>query len=159
LKIKKPELYKQYERLIKSDRGFLETGKYIPQNITRGALEKFIDNYMKLEENTGRKIDPTIFEAIPYISDFIKKNVGKTIDENLDIELNIPQSLFEQKQTVAPGINYSGILPTPDTGPGSVVTGQGPTIQGQGSTLGQTDVRFRKGTLTDPTERLIAGVD
>ena len=58
-----------------------------------------------------------------------------------------------EPQPVTPGQT------TPDTGPGSVVTGQGPTIQGQGSTLGQTDVRFRKGTLTDPTERLIAGVD
>ena len=54
---------------------------------------------------------------------------------------------------------FSSNQETPDTGPGSVVTGQGPTVQGQGSTLGQTDVRFRKGTLTDPTERLIAGVD
>jgi hypothetical protein len=153
LKIKKPELFKQYKRLVKADRGFLETGKYVPQNITRGALEKFIDNYMKLEENTGRKIDPTIFEALPYISEFIQNNVGKTIDENLDIDLQLPPALFEQEQTSAPTIDYSGILniPTPDTGPGSVVTGQ--------LTTNQQDVRFRKGTLTDPTERLIAGVD
>lgn len=154
LNVSNQELFSQYKRLTKTDRGFLESGNYIPQVPSRGTIEKFIKNYLELEENLGRKVDPTIFKALPYISEFIENNVNKNINESLDIELNLPQSLFEQ-EAQAPVIDYSGILKTPDTSPGSVVTGQGPTVQGQGSTNANVDVRFREGTITDPTNRAI----
>jgi hypothetical protein len=160
LKIDRVELDRQYERLTKNDRGFLETGQYVPSLPTKGTIDKFIQNYMKLEENTGRTISPTLFEALPKIMEFYQNNIGKTIDDMLEIDLSIPPSFYqEQKKEPAKLFGTPVTQTTPDTGPGSVVTGQGPTIQGQGSTLDQTDVRFRKGTLTDPTERLIAGVD
>jgi len=129
LNVSNQELFSQYKRLTKTDRGFLESGNYIPQVPSRGTIEKFIKNYLELEENLGRKVDPTIFKALPYISEFIENNASKNINESLDINLDLPQSLFEQ-EAQAPVIDYSGILKTPDTGSGSVVTGQGPTVQG-----------------------------
>ncbi len=126
LKIDKKELFDQYERITKADRGFLETGQYIPSLPTKGTFEKFIKNYMKLEENTGRKLDPTIFEALPKIIEFYQNNIGKTIDESLDIDLSIPKSFYEQQDQgpVTPSLP-KGITPlSQDTGSGTIVTGQ-----------------------------------
>ena len=85
------------------------------------------------------------------------EDIHKNINENLDINLDLPQSLFEQ-ETQAPAFVPPEVSKI-DTGPGSVVTGQGPTVQGQGSTNANVDARFRQGTITDPTNRAIAGLD
>ena len=142
LNVNKSELAQQYKRITKSDRGFLESGKYMPQIPTRGTIEKFIQNYMKLEENLGRKVDPTIIKALPYISEFIRKNAGISVNENLDIDLEIPQSFFEQKAE-APVIDYSGVnLPSAD-GPGTIVTGQ------QKMPTSNIDKTTKKAIITD----------
>ena len=142
LNINKAELAAQYERITKTDRGFLESGKYIPQVPTRGTIEKFIQNYMKLEENLGRKVDPTIIDALPYITEFIRKNAGVGINENLDIELNLPQSLFNQEPQPSE-LDFSGILPSPNTSTGTTITGQG---QKPTTNLDQTT---KKAIITD----------
>ena len=143
LNISNQELFSQYERLTKTDRGFLESGNYIPQVPSRGTIEKFIKNYLELEENLGRKVDPTIFKALPYISEFIQKNANKNINENLDINLDLPQSLFEQ-EAQAPVIDYSGVT-LPNTSPGTTITGQG-----QKSTT-NLDRATKKAIITDMT--------
>ena len=123
LNIDKKVLFKNYERVTKPDRAFLETGNYIPQIPTKGTVEKFIENYMKLEENLGRKVDPTIFNALPYINEFIVKNANKNINENLDIELDLPQSLFEQEPQ-APAFVPPEVSKR-NTSAGATITGQG----------------------------------
>ena len=159
LNIDRVELDRQYKRLTKNDRGFLETGEYIPSLPTKGTIDKFIQNYMKLEENTGRTINPTIFEALPKIIEFYQNNIGKTIEDNLDIDLSIPPSFYQEQKQEPSFIPPEVQSKATNTGPGSVVTGQGPTVQGQGSTNANVDARFRQGTITDPTNRAIAGLD
>ena len=72
------------------------------------------------------------------------------MNESLDFEIELPQSFYleespsykqeEQPKTETPGLRLPENLQL-------------------SSTTGSQDARFRKGTLTDPTERLIAGVD
>ena len=114
--------------------------QYIGSELRRFEIYK---NYLELEENLGRKVDPTIFNALPYISEFINKNASKNINENLDINLDLPQSLFEQEpQTpafVPPEVSKR------NTSAGTTITGQG-----QKSTT-NLDRATKKAIITDMT--------
>ena len=62
--------------------------------------------------------------------------------ENLDIELNLPQSLFN-KEPQPSELDFSGILPSPNTSTGTTITGQG---QKPTTNLDQTT---KKAIITD----------
>ena len=155
------EISKQLGRLPKNIRGAIYSGKFIPNLPTKGTYTLAVDKAKDLSEELGAEVSASIFEALPYIREIYKQNMQKSMTDDFDEGITLPEELFKKqdikKEPVTPKIDFNQLFS--DTGPGSVVTGQGPTIQGQGSTIGQQDVRFRKGTLTDPTERLIAGVD
>jgi hypothetical protein len=151
----------------------LKKAQYEPNRITDFERNAFKKRAKKIAEGYGlpvsdyRQFYENYDKAFDIIKDLYKANNGISLKDG-ELNFGIYDVLEDQSVTVPPqtqssDLDFSDLFSsnqeTPDTGSGSVVTGQGPTIQGQGSTLGQTDVRFRKGTLTDPTERLIAGVD
>ena len=158
-----PGVRKELDRI--RDKGMKDsiiTGRYDPIELGKGQRDIFLQKAREIESPIVREqFRKTYAEALRIIQQLSNKNRNKSL---LDGELDFGafEGLIDKMQQSKAPVEPQPVTPgqtTPDTGPGSVVTGQGPTIQGQGSTLGQTDVRFRKGTLTDPTERLIAGVD
>ena len=150
LNIDKTKLYQQLERVPKSLRNSILADKYVPNLPTKNQINAFVEKYRELSQELGRKVDPSIFEAYNKILELYSKNVGKSMNESLDFEIELPQSFYleespsykqeEQPKTETPGLTLPENLQL-------------------SSTTGSQDARFRKGTLTDPTERLIAGVD
>jgi len=158
LGIKEDALLKQLDRLPKKTRLAVEDGRYVPYTPSKEIRNLFYEQSLKLSRETGAPLIDPMEGALDKIYDYIDANSDKKLlRDELNINFTLPggSSPFDLLSEV---FQFEEPV-TPDTRPGSVVTGQGPTVQGQGSTIGQTDVRFRKGILTDPTERLIAGVD
>jgi len=161
LNIKEDELMEELKRgITKTERGALLEGTYLPYLPSKEVIASFDKIAQKLSEKTGNPYYNPMDDAFDSIIEYYEKNLEKNLSEDsLDFDIKMP--VDSRVGSFLEGFDFltRPETVTPDTGPGSVVTGQGPTVQGQGSTLGQTDVRFRKGTLTDPVERLIAGVD
>jgi len=144
----------------------LKKGQYEPNRITDFERNAFKRRAKKIAEGYNlpisdyRQFYENYDKAFDVIKDLYKANNGISLRDG-ELNFGIYDVLEDQSVTVPPQAqpNVFDLLeqpePTtqaiPDTGPGSVVTGQ--------LTTNQQDVRFRKGTLTDPTERLIAGLD
>lgn len=150
LNISDVELYKQLGRVPKGIKSSILSDKYVPSLPTKNQIATFLDNYRKLAKELGRPVDPSIFKAYEKMTEIYSKNVGKSMNESLDFDIEIPESFYLKE---SPSFNQQTQPTTEKEFDFSGVTGQ------QSSTNQNVDARFRQGTLTDPTERLIAGVD
>ena len=156
LGLSEAEISKQLARLPKNIRGAIYSGKFIPNMPTKGTYKLAIDKAKDLSEELGAEIDASIFTALPYISEIFAQNVGKSMTDDFDEGIVIPEELFKKQEIKKEPVTPSFVAPESDllssTGPGSVVTGQGPTVQG--STL---DPVTQEAILTDmSTEEAIA---
>jgi len=151
LDISKQKLYTQLDRVPKTMKNAILSDKYVPFLPTKNQINAFLEKYKDLAKELGRPIDPSIYQAYNKIIELYSKNVGKSMNDDLDFEIVIPES-FKIKETPSYKQEEQGVTPK-QTEPSFVAP------EFRDSTSGKVDDRFRSGTLTDPTERLIAGVD
>ena len=145
----------------KSVKNALMAGKFDPITLGKGQEELFFKKAFETERSdVSAEFFRVYRNALQIINQLASRNAGISLDDQLDF--GIYQRLLDIPETPNVEAEPQPVTPTqstPDTGLGSVVTGQGPTVQGQGSTNANVDVRFRQGTITDPTNRAIAGLD
>jgi len=142
------ELNRIREKAVKSS---VMSGVYRPTTLGKGQQKLFFE---KAFGSDNPKLSQEFFnvyrEALNVIKQLAIQNNGVSLQDGA-LDFGEYESLVSEAPTVTEPQPVTPTQSTPDTGPGSVVTGQ--------LTTNQQDVRFRKGTLTDPTERLIAGID
>ena len=132
-------------------------GVYDPIDLGKGQRDIFLNKAREMKNPiTRKKFNQVYNKAINIIRTLGYKNLNKSLIYG-QLDFGQFESLINTIQQTKKPVEPQPI--TPDTGPGSVVTGQGPTVQGQGSTNANVDARFRQGTITDPTNRAIAGLD
>ena len=144
-------IMKELQRIPKKDRGALLNNTYSPYVPSKNVLQTFFKNAQKLATETGEPIYNPMDDAITSIIEYVNQNLGKELDNDLDFDVSQPTD--SRVGSILEGLDFL-TRPTTNTGPGTIVTGQG-----QGSTNANVDVRFRQGTITDPTNRTIAGLD
>jgi len=141
----------------KGVRNSVMRGVYDPIDLGKGQRDIFLNKAREMKNPiTRKKFNQVYNKAINIIRTLGYKNLNKSL---IDGQLDFGQfeSLVNTMQQAKKPVEPQPV--TPDTGPGSVIVGQGPTVQGQGSTNANVDARFRQGTITDPTNRAIAGLD
>ena len=111
----------------------------------------FYQNELNVARETGRPIENNFQKAFSPISAYLQANTGKSLSDSPDFSFTTPEvtdffglSIFGSNTPVTP----------------QQTTAQPTTITGQGvSTTVGVDDRFRRGTITDPLNRQIAGLD
>ena len=151
LGIKRRDLLTQLDRVPKKNRNALLTNRYIPYEPSDKVKLLFYQNELNIARETGKPIENNFQRAFSPINSYLQTNTGKSLSDSLDFSFTTPEvtdffelSIFNSNAPVTPQ------SPTTNTGSGTIVTGQG-----QGSTNANVDVRFRQGTITDPTNRAI----
>tara|TARA_B100001093_G_scaffold165538_1_gene157989 strand:+ start:3863 stop:7987 length:4125 start_codon:yes stop_codon:yes gene_type:complete len=153
LGINKKELNKQLDRVSKKTKNALLTNRYLPYQPSDEVQRLFYQNALDLVRETGQPLSNPFQKAFSPIKQYLQANTGKSLSDNPNFEFTLPEitsfldfPIFDSSAPVTPQ------SPTTNTGPGTIVTGQG-------STNANVDARFRQGTITDPTNRAIAGLD
>ena len=137
---------KQLNRLPRNVRAAIYSGEFIPNMPTKGTYALAIDKAKDLSDKLGGEVNASIFEALPYIREIFKNNLKKSMTDDFDEGIVIPEELFKKQEIQK---EPEPVLPPITDLLSSVNQGQ------QGSTNTNVDARFREGTITDPTNRAI----
>ena len=151
LGIKRRDLITQLDRVPKKTRNALLTNRYIPYEPSDKVKMLFYQNELNVARETGRPLENNFQKAFSPINAYLQANTGKSLSDSPDFSFTTPEvtdffglSIFDSNVPVTP----------------QQTTAQPTTITGQGvSTTVGVDDRFRRGTITDPLNRQIAGLD